>query len=62
MDLYEINLLTSNYRVLKTIEEVYCDQLAQVVDELVERPPGMTDFEYGNAIKVEELKRLGVLK
>lgn len=62
LDLYEINLLTSNYRVLKTIEEVYCDQLAQVVDELVERPPGMTDFEYGNAIKVEELKRLGVLK
>ena len=62
MDLYEINLLTSNYRVLKTIEEVYCDQLVQVVDELVERPPGMTDFEYGNAIKVEELKRLGVLK
>ena len=62
MDLYEINLLTSNYRVLKTIEEVYCDQLAQIVDELVERPAGMTDFEYGNAIKVEELKRLGVLK
>ena len=62
MDLYEITLLTSNYRVLKTIEEVYCDQLAQIVDELVERSPGMTDAEYANAIQLEELKRLGVPK
>lgn len=62
LDLYEITLLTSNYRVLKTIEEVYCDQLAQIVDELVERSPGMTDAEYANAIQLEELKRLGVLK
>ena len=43
LDLYEITLLTSNYRVLKTIEEVYCDQLAQIVDELVERSPGMPE-------------------
>lgn len=62
LDLYEITLLTSNYRVLKTIDEVYCDQLAQIVDELVERSPGMTDAEYANAIQLEELKRLGVLK
>lgn len=62
LDLYEITLLTSNYRVLKTIEEVYCDQLAQIVDELVERSPGMTDAEYANAIQLEELKILGVLK
>ena len=62
LDLYEITLLTSNYRVLKTIEEVYCDQLAQIVDELVERSPGMTDADYANAIQLEELKRLGVLK
>lgn len=62
LDLYEITLLTSNYKVLKTIEEVYCDQLAQIVDELVERSPGMTDAEYANAIQLEELKRLGVLK
>ena len=62
MDLYEITLLTSNYRVIKTIDEVYCDQLAQIVDELVERSPGMTDLEYANAIKIEELKNLGVLK
>lgn len=62
LDLYEITLLTSNYRVLKTIEEVYCDQLAQIVDELVERFPGMSDAEYANAIQLEELKRLGVLK
>lgn len=62
LDLYEITLLTSNYRVLKTIEEVYCDQLAQIVDELVERSPGMTDAEYANAIQLEELKRFGVLK
>lgn len=62
MDLYEITLLTSNYRVIKTIDEVYCDQLATIVDELVERAPGMTDSEYANAIQVEELKRLGVLK
>ena len=62
MDLYEITLLTSNYKVIKTIDEVYCDQLAQIVDELVERSPGMTDLEYANAIKIEELKNLGVLK
>lgn len=62
LDLYEITLLTSNYKILKTIEEVYCDQLAQIVDELVERSPGMTDAEYANAIQLEELKRLGVLK
>ena len=62
MDLYEITLLTSNYKVIKTIDEVYCDQLAQIVDELVERSPGMTDLEYANDIKIEELKNLGVLK
>ena len=59
IDLYEITLLTSNYKVIKTIDEVYCDQLAQIVDELVERSPGMTDLEYANAIKIEELKNLG---
>lgn len=62
MDLYEITLLTSNYRVIKTIDEIYCDQLGTIVDQLVERAPGMTDSEYANAIQVEELKRLGVLK
>ncbi len=62
MDLYEITLLTSNYRVIKTIDEIYCNQLGTIVDQLVERAPGMTDSEYANAIQVEELKRLGVLK
>lgn len=62
MDLYEITLLTSNYRVIKTIDEIYCDQLGTIIDQLVERAPGMTDSEYANAIQVEELKRLGVLK
>ena len=62
MDLYEITLLTSNNRVIKTIDEIYCDQLGTIVDQLVERAPGMTDSEYANAIQVEELKRLGVLK
>lgn len=54
LDLYEVNLLTEELEVVKTFQEIYCDQLAQIVDEIVERAPEMTDYDYMMAIKNEE--------
>lgn len=36
-DTYTIDLLTSNWEPIKTLEMIYCDQLAEVIDDEVER-------------------------
>ena len=36
-DTYTIDLLTSNWEPVKTIDMIYCDQLAEIIDNEVER-------------------------
>lgn len=48
-DLYEIRLM-KNHQVIKTITQVYCDQLGEIIDQEVERG-GMTDEEYKNQVE-----------
>lgn len=45
-DVYEVRLIDSQGQCTKTVEEVYCDQLGNVIDELIERPASMTEEEY----------------
>ena len=39
MDVYEVKLLKNNGTVVKTIENVYCDELTEIIDNNVERIP-----------------------
>jgi hypothetical protein len=45
-DVYEVRLMTTKRKCKKTIDEVYCDQLGRVIDELIEKPSNMSDEEY----------------
>ena len=46
MDVYEVRLMNNKHECIKTINEVYCDQLGSIIDELIERPASMTEEEY----------------
>lgn len=46
MDDFEVRLLNPDRVLVKTLENVFADELGQRIDELVERPAGMTDKEY----------------
>lgn len=35
MDLYEVRLVNKKHKCIKTVEEVYCDQLGEIIDGLV---------------------------
>lgn len=37
LDLYEVRLFDENYQLVKTVEEVYFDQMGELIDTLVER-------------------------
>lgn len=39
MDVYEVKLIKMDGTVVKTIDMVYCDNLTDVIDEVVERIP-----------------------
>lgn len=45
-DVYEVRLMDTKHECVKTIEEVYCDQLGSIIDELIEKPASMTEEEY----------------
>lgn len=48
-DLYVITTTQLNGKIKKRIEGIYCDQLGEIIDRLVERGD-MTDAEYRNKI------------
>lgn len=45
-DVYEVRLMNTKKECIKTIDEVYCDQLGETIDQLIEKPSSMTEEEY----------------
>ena len=45
-DLYEVRLMKTKQKCVRTLEEVYCDQLGSTIDELIEKPVSMAEDEY----------------
>lgn len=45
-DVYEVRLMNTKNECIKTIDEVYCDQLGETIDQLIEKPSSMTEEEY----------------
>lgn len=50
-DDYSVALMTSSNKEKKKVSGVYCDCLADVIDRLIEKAPGMTTEEYEKEIK-----------
>lgn len=56
-DCYVITLLNTRHEVKKTVDNIYADTLGEVIDELVEKSPKLTDSEYRTrALKDSEKK------
>jgi len=53
-DLYDIRTLNDKSETTQERTDVFCDDLAHVIDEMVERPATMTDAEY-----IAALRKLG---
>ena len=61
MDCYEVRLLNvAQNKVKKTLEEVYCDNLGEVVDGLVERDPGLSDEQYSKRAMADSARKMGM--
>ncbi len=45
-DAYEVRLMTNRHECVKTLDEIYCDQLGSIIDGLIEKPAAMTEEEY----------------
>lgn len=56
-DVYEVRLF-KNKQCIKTIEEVYCDNLGETIDELVEKPTSMSEEEYSEKAKADSMAKL----
>lgn len=50
-DDYSVALMTAKNEEKKNVSGVYCDCLADVIDGLIEKAPGMTTEEYEKEIK-----------
>jgi hypothetical protein len=53
-DLYDIRTLSDKGDTIEERRGIFCDDLAHVIDTMVERPAGMTDAEY-----IAALRKLG---
>ena len=53
-DLYDIRTLSDEGGTIEERRGIFCDDLATVIDEMVERPATMTDAEY-----IAALRKLG---
>jgi hypothetical protein len=53
-DLYDIRTLSDKGDTIEERRGIFCDDLATVIDTMVERPEGMTDAEY-----IAALRKLG---
>ena len=53
-DLYDIRTLSDKGDTIEERRGIFCDDLAHVIDEMVERPATMTDAEY-----IAALRKLG---
>ena len=61
MDCYEVRLLNvARTKVKRTLEEVYCDNLGEVLDGLIERKSEWTDEQYKNKAARDSARKMGV--
>lgn len=59
MDCYEVRLLNvAQDKVKQTLDEVYCDNLGEVIDGLVERDPGLTDEQYRSKALADSARKI----
>lgn len=60
-DCYEVRLLNvARTKVKRTLEEVYCDNLGEVLDSLIERKAEWTDEQYKNKSARDSAKKMGM--
>ena len=52
-DLYDVRTLNDKGETLQERTGVFCDELAHVIDTMVERPEGMTAEEYTAALRAQ---------
>ena len=62
MDVYEVRLMNNKHECIKTIDEVYCDQLGSIIDELIEKPATMTEKEYSEKAMADSKNKIFGLK
>jgi len=61
MDCYEVRLLNvARTKVKRTLEEVYCDNLGEVLDGLIERKTEWTDEQYKNKAARDSARKMGM--
>ncbi len=60
-DCYEVRLLNvARTKVKRTLEEVYCDNLGEVLDGLIERKTEWTDEQYKNKSARDSARKMGM--
>ena len=57
-DVYEVRLMNNKRECIKTIDEVYCDQLGSIIDGLIERPTTMTEEEYSEKAMADSSRKI----
>ena len=57
-DVYEVRLMNNKRECIKTIDEVYCDQLGSIIDGLIERPATMTEEEYSEKAMADSSRKI----
>ena len=57
-DVYEVRLMNNKRECIKTIDEVYCDQLGSIIDGLIERPTTMTEEEYSEKAMADSNRKI----
>ena len=57
-DVYEVRLMNNKRECIKTIDDVYCDQLGSIIDGLIERPTTMTEEEYTEKAMTDSMTKI----
>lgn len=61
MDCYEVRLLNvARTKVKRTLEEVYCDNLGEVLDGLIEKDPTLPDDKYRDKAMRDSARKMGM--
>lgn len=57
-DLYEVRLMKTKQKCVRTLEDVFCDQLGRTIDELIEKPASMPENKYRSKALAESQAKL----
>lgn len=62
-DCYEVRLLNvARTKVKRTLDEVYCDNLGEIIDSLVERKAEWSDEQYKQKAMRDSARKMGSVK